>query len=156
MKNKQKLFLFLALSVLIVIGLQAWDDEKLFTTIIGGKGKSNVILIQDHTGSMTRDHLPSRFQRQRLDVVHAYTETLFSRRHHQTSWYIRWFTETNPTKTINTNITYAMGHTFTSTGDTTGTLLVGSEGINIKVGDWILQYDPSDTEQHHPSGHSAG
>ena len=52
MKNKKKLVLFLAISALIVIGLRAWDDEKLFTTIAGGKGKPNVVLVQDRTGSM--------------------------------------------------------------------------------------------------------
>ncbi len=53
MKKNKKIILFLAISALIVLGLQAWDDEKLFTTIHGGKGKSNVVLVQDRTGSMS-------------------------------------------------------------------------------------------------------
>ena len=52
MKKNKKMILFLAISALIALGLQAWDDEKLFTTIVGGKGKSNVVFVQDTSGSM--------------------------------------------------------------------------------------------------------
>jgi hypothetical protein len=53
MKKMKKIVLLLAMLAVICAGLRAWDDEKLFTTTVGGAGKSNVILIQDHTGSMT-------------------------------------------------------------------------------------------------------
>ena len=143
MKKKQKLVLFLAISALIVLGLQAWDDEKLFTTIQGGKGKSNVVLIQDHTGSMTSIiyHPDFNVKDSTLDSYSNVDISGYSSEGiRQTSWYIRWF---RGTATIDGPGTYATGHTFTSTGTDTGTLLVGSEGVNFKVGDWILQYNPS-------------
>jgi Tfp pilus tip-associated adhesin PilY1 len=138
MKNKKKLVLFLAISALIVLGLQAWDDEKLFTTIKGGKGKSNVILVQDHTGSTAEVIYHPDFNPN--ISLSAYTGTLPSTLT-RTSWYLRWYTATD--KKINTNNIYAQVHSFTSPN----TVVVYSEGINIKVGDWVLQYDPASTAE---------
>ena len=135
MKNKKKLIVFLAISALIVLGLQAWDDEKLFTTIKGGKGKSNVIFVQDHTGSMAEVIYHPDFNPN--VSLSAYSGTLPTSLT-KTSWYLRWYTSTD--KKINTNIRYAQVHSFSSPN----TVVVYSEGINIKVGDWILQYNPGD------------
>ncbi|MBN2399549.1 MAG: hypothetical protein JXI33_04325 [Candidatus Aminicenantes bacterium] len=145
MKHKKKLILFLAISTLIVLGLRAWDDEKLFTTIQGGKGKSNVVLIQDRTGSMCSIIYHPDFNVKDSSLDSYSTVNLSGYTYegiNETSWYMRWYIAPS---TILERATYAIGHTFTSTGSDTGTLLVGAEGINFRVGDQILQYNPSDT-----------
>jgi hypothetical protein len=139
MKNKKKLVLFLVISAMIVLGLQAWDDEKLFTTIKGGKGKSNVVLIQDHTGSMCSiiyhpDFNPkiSLSTYSSVDLSNNSYESLT-----QTSWYIRWVKGTTIIKSDNyaTNLAYAAP-----------TLTVTSTASSVKIGDWILQYDSNNAQ----------
>ncbi|MCX6554553.1 MAG: hypothetical protein NTZ12_05990, partial [Candidatus Aminicenantes bacterium] len=140
MKKMKKLVLFLAISALIVIGLRAWDDEKLFTTIIGGKGKSNVILIQDRTGSMCSiiyhpDYNP-KISLSGYSDVNLLNTTGYDGID-QTSWYIRWVKGT----TINTNDNYATNLAYTAP-----VLTVSSTGSSVKIGDWILQYDSNNAQ----------
>jgi Tfp pilus tip-associated adhesin PilY1 len=147
MRKGKKLFLFLAMSALIALGLNAWDDEKLFTTIKGGKGKSNVVFLQDHTGSMAEIiYHPDFNPNVSLSAYSGSIPTSLTK----TSWYLRWYTSTD--KKINTNIAYAQVFSFTSPN----TVVVNAEGINIKVGDWILQYDPAVNQEFEISHQAYG
>jgi Tfp pilus tip-associated adhesin PilY1 len=139
MKNMKKLVLFLAISALIVIGLNAWDDEKLFTTIKGGKGKSNVILIQDHTGSMYTPILHPDFNPNLATSGVNSTNAGYPGDITRTLWYIRWRYTSGSTIYVNNSTIYAMVH------DPGGnTINATAEGAFIRVGDYIVQYNPSD------------
>lgn len=143
MKNKKKLVLFLAISALIVLGLRAWDDEKLFTTIHGAKGKSNVILVQDHTGSMCSIIYHPDFN-PKISLTSYSTVSLPNSTGYdgisQTSWYVRWVN--------GTTIRNASGSIKIKSWTAASNLLVLSSGYTdtkIKVGDWILQFQDTNT-----------
>jgi hypothetical protein len=141
MKNTKKLVLFLAISALIVLGLRAWDDEKLFTEIHGGKGKSNVVLIQDHTGSMCSIIYHPDFN-PKISLNSYSTVTLPNSTTYngisQTSWYVRWSKGT----TIK-NSSSRMAITSWNAG--TNVLRLNSSSTYIKRYDWILQYRDDDS-----------
>jgi hypothetical protein len=141
MKNKKKLVLFLAISALIVLGLQAWDDEKLFTTIKGGKGKSNVILIQDRTGSMYSPIYHPDFNPKVAISNVTTTNAAYPGGIINTLWYVRWLYTTGTTTIttfVNNSTIYAQVHEPSG-----NTLKTSAEGAFIRVGDTIVQYNPS-------------
>jgi hypothetical protein len=141
MKNKKKLVLFLAISALIVLGLQAWDDEKLFTTIVGGKGKSNVILVQDRTGSMYSPiYHPDFNPNVTISGVNS-NSAAYPAFAINTLWYVRWLYTTGTTTIttyVNNSTIYAQVHEPSG-----NTLKTSAEGAFIRVGDTIVQYNPS-------------
>ncbi|MCX6555879.1 MAG: hypothetical protein NTW95_00365, partial [Candidatus Aminicenantes bacterium] len=144
MKNKKKLVLFLAASTLIVLGLRAWQDELLFTKIVGGKGKSNVILVQDHTGSMCSiiyhpDYNPKISLSTYSNVDLPYSTTNYDGIS-QTSWYLRWC----KTITIADSAGRFAIHAW-NPATYVLSMITGTTSTNIKNNDWILQYRDADT-----------
>ncbi len=138
MKKFKKIALLVALVAAVYAGLQAWDDEKLFTTTTGGAGKSNVIFVQDTSGSMREVvYHPDFNPNISLSLSGGSLPTSLDR----TRWFMRWYYLAGTTRTLSAETTYARIYSV-SLPD----LVVYAEGNNIKEGDWILQYDPNDTE----------
>ncbi len=142
MKNIKKITLFLGMMVVIYVSLQAWYDEKLFTTTIGGAGKYNVVMVQDHTGSMCAVIYHPDF-RPNDSVLNNYESVSLPRSSTyqgigQTSWYLRW---------VNGNyIRSASGRVkITSYNSGTNVLRVNNKTTYIREGNWILQSRDGDT-----------
>jgi hypothetical protein len=142
MKNKKKLVLFLAISALIVLGLRAWDDQKLFMEIHGGKGTSNVILIQDRTGSMYTPIFHPDFNVKQaisgVDLTNFNSPDDITK----TLWYIRWLYTSSSTIYVNNSTIYAEVHNAAG-----NTINAAAEGAFIRVGDYTLQYGSDATNR---------
>ncbi|MBN2345632.1 MAG: hypothetical protein JXO51_04515 [Candidatus Aminicenantes bacterium] len=132
MKNAKKTFVLLVLLAALVAALQGWNDEKMFTAISGGAGKYNVILIQDHSGSMVETLYHPDFDPNST----VYDDSLTMPTLRTTSWVIRWVSGT----TIRSQYGRGVINNWNSSTNTL-TLRTGyGVDTNIKAGDWILQY----------------
>ncbi len=138
MKRMKKIALLLFLVVAVYAGLQAWNDEKLFTTTVGGAGKYNVLFVQDFSGSMSETLYHPDFDPNSTTYASYSTVTIPNLT--QTSWFIRW----GKNYTIGNSSSRAL-ITNWNAGTSVLTLRTGY-GVNtrIKANDWILQYRDSD------------
>jgi hypothetical protein len=149
MKNAKKIFLLVLIVGVLFLALRGWNDEDLFTTVVRTGAKPNVVFLQDCSGSMREgiyhpDYNPNQII---SDVSTTYANfTNIDDNLTRTLWHIRWYYVNGTTKRIYDANDGDDGTTDYTTiaSFTSPTLVVGSLGSNIKVGDWILQYDSSD------------
>lgn len=142
MKRMKKIALLLFLVVAVYAGLQAWDDEKLFTTTVGGAGKYNVLFIQDFSGSMSETLYHPDFD-PNTNAYSSYSNVTIPNLT-KTSWFLRWVkgnTILGPTCSGWNCTNYV---TISSWNSSTNVLRVSSSTTYLHDGDWILQYNSGD------------
>ncbi len=139
MKNMKKIALFLFLVAAVYTGLQAWDDEKLFTTTTGGHGKYNMILVQDHTGSMSEIIYHPDFD---PTVLYAGGNPNIGNLS-QTSWFLRWVNSTG--SSLGNPSGYAYISNWVAATNTLTLRTNKNTATKIKNGDWILQRQSNST-----------